>query len=612
MAPTELQSDDQRDLLDIIDKLRSARFGRYVDLPEIIVCGDQSSGKSSVLNAVSEMSFPAKDNLCTRFATELILRRDTTMGIKISIIAGPERSQEERDRLSDFHVDMNVTNPDIEPVIEQAKAVMGISEAKRFSTDILRIELSGPNQPHLTMVDLPGLFRAGNSDQSVEDAATVKNIVRQSMKRPRSIILVVVSAKSDFALQDVTELARELDPFGERTLGLITKPDTLDAGSDSETSYVKLAQNKDVVYQLGWHVLKNRSYEMRGASNAERDRAEEEFFAAGIWTSMSPQCLGVKTLKPRLTRVLTQQILLQLPSLLQDVRNEISDRRQQLQRLGFARTTPEEQRRYLLQVTQNFSTLIKSAVSGAYNDPFFTPPRTDTGYLRRLRAVVQNRLADFEEDMRMNGQTRVIDESDEEDMDWPRISRSEYIKDVMHLMRRSRGCELPGTFNPLIIGDLFIEQCQPWRLIATRTKDIIFESVCRSIQSVFAHVAVQETIDGIMRMMNRQLDTLKSDLDQKVDELMDPHYVLHPITYNHYLTDTVQKVQAERRNKKLERILKSSMGLESLKQNQVYSNVNPVTLLHALQQDLEPDMERHAADLAVDYMQAYYKVSENL
>ena len=60
----------------------------------------------------------------------------------------------------------------------------------------------------------------------------------------------MVSAKSDFSLQDVTELARELDKKGTRTLGLITKLDTLDAGSDSEASYFKLAQNKDVTFRL--------------------------------------------------------------------------------------------------------------------------------------------------------------------------------------------------------------------------------------------------------------------------------------------------------------------------------------------------------------------------
>lgn len=64
MGSVALQSKDHRDLLDIIDRLRTEGISRYVDLPEIIVCGEQSAGKSSVLEAISGMSFPTKDNLC--------------------------------------------------------------------------------------------------------------------------------------------------------------------------------------------------------------------------------------------------------------------------------------------------------------------------------------------------------------------------------------------------------------------------------------------------------------------------------------------------------------------------------------------------------------------
>jgi ABC-type branched-subunit amino acid transport system ATPase component len=63
MSSLELQSKDHRDLLDIIDKLRSKGISKYVDLPEIIICGDQSAGKSSALEAISGMSFPTKGNL---------------------------------------------------------------------------------------------------------------------------------------------------------------------------------------------------------------------------------------------------------------------------------------------------------------------------------------------------------------------------------------------------------------------------------------------------------------------------------------------------------------------------------------------------------------------
>jgi GTPase SAR1 family protein len=73
---SSLPSKDHRDLLNIIDSLRPQGISRIVDLLQIIVCGNQSSGKSSVLEAISGMLFPTKDNLCTRFATELILRRN--------------------------------------------------------------------------------------------------------------------------------------------------------------------------------------------------------------------------------------------------------------------------------------------------------------------------------------------------------------------------------------------------------------------------------------------------------------------------------------------------------------------------------------------------------
>ena len=235
--------------------------------------------------------------MCTRFPTELVLRRYDSAAYKVSIIAGPERSADERERLAGFQMALDVANPDIGRVVEQAKVAMGLSESKVFSTDTLRVELCGPAQPHLTMVDLPGLFRAGTSEQPVEDSKTVRKMVEAYMRRPRSIILAVVSAKNEFALQDVTEIAREIDPKGSRTLGLITKPDTLDKGSDSEAAYVKLAQNNDVIFRLGWHVLKNRHYEIKDASSAERDKSEDEFFATGIWTSVAASNLGVKSLK---------------------------------------------------------------------------------------------------------------------------------------------------------------------------------------------------------------------------------------------------------------------------------------------------------------------------
>jgi hypothetical protein len=178
----------------------------------------------------------------------------------------------------------------------------------------------------------------------------------------------VVSAKNDYANQIVTKYTRDLDRLGNRTLGIITKPGTLHAGSDSERSFVELAENKDVNFRLGWHVLKNRDYDSRNSSAEERDQAEADFFSQGIWTSLPPSHMGIGSLKPRLSRVLKDQIISELPNLIGDVESGIKDCKGRLELLGGSRATIEEQRLHLLRVSQQFSSLVKAAVDGVYAD----------------------------------------------------------------------------------------------------------------------------------------------------------------------------------------------------------------------------------------------------
>ena len=637
---TSLQSKDHRDLLDVVDRLRSQGLGRFVDLPQIIVCGDQSSGKSSALEAISGMSFPAKDNLCTRFATELILRRvpKDEDDVDICIIPGAERTEEEKEALKKFTYVGTLADLDLGKVVEDAKVAMGLGgNVKVFSTDILRIEISGPSQPHLTMVDLPGLFLAGNKDQSQEDAALVEALVLSYMKKPRTIILAVVSAKSDFALQQVTKHARALDPQGDRTLGLITKPDTLDKGSDSERFFVELAQNKDVQFRLGWHVLRNRNYAERNNSTAARDAAETAFFCEGIWTSLKPSQLGVAALRMRLSHVLRDQILKQLPSVLEDVSAELKDCRDRLARLGVARGTLPEQRRYLLKVSAAFSELTGAAVHGVYTDGFF-----QRAYTRRLRAVVQNTLTEFATDMHTKGHARHIvddapkqadcheedyeDEGDSEckgeeedgdgvgDEDGPgSISRSTYIEEVKALMKETRGRELPGTYNPLIVTELFRKQCEPWQGLARSLVEEVFAHAFATVESIVRHVADGETAATLLQyVVNARVEEIKNELSGKVEELLKPHMSGHPITYNHYLTDNVQKAQATRSRKLMETELKAFFGYESWKPGRVPNNVNiefdMYSLLNKLAAATEPDMDTYACSMAADMMQAYYKV----
>jgi GTP-binding protein EngB required for normal cell division len=610
-----LQSHETKDLLDIVDNLRSHGINRYIDLPEIIVCGEQSSGKSSVLEAVSGVKFPSKDNLCTRFATELILRRGPEIPIKISIVAGSrekDRSESDLEKLRNFHYSESLEGLDLEPVIEAAKEAMGITEggSKVFSSDILRLELSGPDQPHLTLVDLPGLFQAGSRSQSDTDADTVQLLVREYMKNPRSIILAVVSAKNDFANQSITKFSRDIDPAGERTLGLITKPDTLYEGSESERFYFELAENKEVKFRLGWHVLRNRDYTSRGSTTEERDKVENLFFKTGIWRSLSSDQTGVHSLKPRLSKILRDHIIAQLPDVLEQIKGGIQECRTRLDTLGVARATAREQRQYLLQISQSFSALITAAIEGRYSDPFFGDASTTEGYKRCLRALLQNTLLAFAADMREKGHALTI--LDEGPAKPPhQISRADYIARVTKLLERTRGRELPGTFNPLVIGQLFYEQRKPWVGLIDQYLETVLRAVQFLARRALAHVCDERTL-GLLstRFIYPRLEKLSAALRDKVAELLKPHDTGHPITYNHYLTDNVQKAQSERRAKEVKKYVETILGGDHTKKSSVTLSLDVNALINALISKNEADMDSYASSTATDFMESYYKVAQ--
>ncbi len=314
-----LQSDDHLKLLDEIDKLRSQGISHYVSLPQLIVCGDQSSGKSSVLEAISGISFPSKDNLCTRFATEVILRKAGTVSVSIRIVPSQTRTEEECSRLGHFSETLEDLK-DFPDIVEKAKTAMGISATtSAFSNDVLRVEISGPTRPSLTIVDLPGLIHSENKLQNSADVAMVWEMVNGYMQNQRSIILAIVSAKNDYANQIVLKLAKLVENTGYRTLGMITKPDTLSIGSESEAAFIDLAKNQDVSFRLGWHVLKNRSYESRDVLSEERNTTEYAFFSQGIWKDLPRSMVGINPLQGRLSKVLLNQIKAELPTLVEDI-----------------------------------------------------------------------------------------------------------------------------------------------------------------------------------------------------------------------------------------------------------------------------------------------------
>ena len=314
-------------LLDKIDRLRELNVGSIVSLPQLIVVGDQSSGKSSVLESLTGFSFPRATGLCTRYATQITCRREPKRSVSISIIPRPDANDIVKQRLRKFHRCLDEMNAqDLADIFEDANHTMGIRPGAEpingpddglltFSEDILRIEINGPDQPGLTVIDVPGIFRAPDPGRTTEnDIRLVTSMVKRYMNDSRTIILAVIPCNVDIATQEILKLAKDADPNGSRTMGVLTKPD-LAPERATQQSILDLIRGKRQDLKLGYCVVKNRGADDESSSLRRRDEEERAFFRQEPWLSVaSSGRLGSGALKVFLRDLLMDISKKELPT----------------------------------------------------------------------------------------------------------------------------------------------------------------------------------------------------------------------------------------------------------------------------------------------------------
>lgn len=607
-----LNSAEQTELLNVVDELRANGLNDFTSLPQLIVCGDQSSGKSSVLQAISGLVFPSKDNLCTRFATEVILRRASSKGLSVSIMPGQDRSAVDRERLLDFRYAIK-NDEDFAALFEKAKQVMGLTtdHSSAFSKDILRVEIFGPNQPQLTLVDLPGLIHSESKSLTAQDVELVTELVKSYMKNPRSIILAVITAKNDFSNQIILKRTRELDPEGFRTLGIIMKPDTLVKGSLSEASFLSLARNEEFVFKHGWHVVKNQDTAKGDFDPANRDREEDKWFADSNFKTLPSISRGVSRLRDRLSKMLFTQIREQLPSLMADISEESADCRTKLEELGKSRLTLDEQRGYLLDISEAFEKLCAEAINGPYNDSFFGDGVNADGYETRLRAVVKNKQMEFADIIRTDGQQWKILDSPSEDNSSSKgnryRTRAQAIDKILVLIKCSRCKELPGLPNPMLVAEVFREYSKPWEELGHKHINEVWQAIRVLLERVVEHLTEPDLGDLLFRfLLDPLMDEFLRNAQTKLAELNAVRDKA-PFTTNHYFRDTVTKMRRDRDIARMKPKLEHLINLNPPKQGGLGTIHIPSIILTAYP-DVEPDMDMSAAEDIFDYMSAFYKV----
>ncbi|KAJ5287649.1 hypothetical protein N7478_003335 [Penicillium angulare] len=629
-ALKDLQSQQAKILFDKIDELRTIGVGGIIELPQLIVCGDQSSGKSSVLEAISRVRFPTKTNTCTRFATEVVLRRSPEPKLKVSIDPGDSRTDDEEiERLRAFSETLSDSNDAaaFQKLVEKAQEWMGIDNTDTsptgFSDDVLRVEISGPEKPELTLVDLPGMYHAKSKDQNAEGIEFVRNITEKYMANPRSIILAVLSARFNYHLQDVLDTAEIFDPERERVLAIVTSPDKLSSGSDEEEEYLQCLGNEKVPLQLGWHVLRNRGYEERNMADDERDKKEKAFFETGKWTNLSRENVGIESLRLRLSDILFKHVRRNLPGLVKDIQGKITSHKHNLAKLGAPRSTLQEQRSFLVDISNNFTLIINQGLNGTYEHSFFKSLDDDTPYPDnhcRLRAMVRELNEYFVDAITVRGNERNILFPESEQrlfMSDPNNPRFDPYKDcwvpddvdyrvLLEEMRRkarvNRGRELPGNSNQLLVGQLFRQQSTPWEKIAKLHIDTVYDAVAKFVYSALNYLTDKHTFEPIFNdVIAPGLEKLRLSIFGKLEELTRHSKHGHPLPVGRNFITRVQGL----RNARQLFVLKGELGVVGGGFGKSFTSKDLENATHKMR-SMSDDFA--AVDI-IDQAQAYYETA---
>jgi GTPase SAR1 family protein len=635
----DLQTGEQRRILETVSQVRKCGLDSILSLPQLVVCGDQSAGKSSVLEALTGVPFPRNDNTCTRFATEIILRRADHKSLTIKIIPDTARSASEKSTIEAFRE--SITDFDELPrIMNLAMAVMGIASSpetevkpRAFARDVLSIEISGPKEPHLTLVDIPGLIATSSRGITKADVDMVTEITDHYIAQQRTICLAVVSATNDYSNQKILEKVRDVDPKGDRTLGIITKPDGLAADSGAEKSFIELAQNKDIFFKLGWHVLKNRKFEEREFNLMERNFSETTFFRTSNFKCLPPEYVGIDSLKNRLSLLLFDHVKLELPKLKHDLEKALSEARGQLEVMGVARSLPAECKTYLAQLSLAYHNICSAAINGHYEGEYFrldvdaTFNLNSASTIRRTRAVVQSLNSKFEQEMRGSGRLYDIDaalESQAQDTSantlaknvdpskTQKLSKDEALDWVRQVIVRTRGKELMGNFNPIVVAELFWDQSSKWGQLAedhvervaeicSRFLKILLQDKCpKDVESRLWPTIIEEALN------TRLVDALKY-LKVLVKELKQ-----HPINYNHYYTETITARRRERHKEILAKAVENATTRKNIYTNEseivCSQSIDVEAVINESFGETDTNMENFSCEEALDCLHAIYKV----
>ncbi|XP_077053651.1 dynamin-2 isoform X1 [Siphateles boraxobius] len=340
------------DLIPLINKLQDAfsSIGQScnLELPQIAVVGGQSAGKSSVLeNFVGRDFLPRGSGIVTR--RPLILQLVNSKAEYAEFLHCKSRK----------FVDFDEVRLEIEAETER---ITGSN--KGISSVPINLRVYSPNVLNLTLIDLPGMTKVAVGDQPTDIEFQIRDMLLQFISRENCLILAVTPANTDLANSDALKISKEVDPQGLRTIGVMTKLDLMDEGTDARD----ILENKLLPLRRGYIGVVNRSQkdidgrkDIRAALAAER-----KFFLSHPAYRHIAERMGTPYLQKTLNQQLTNHIRDTLPALRSKLQSQLLSLEKEVDEYkNFKPDDPARKTKALLQMVQQFGVDFEKRIEGS-------------------------------------------------------------------------------------------------------------------------------------------------------------------------------------------------------------------------------------------------------
>uniref|UniRef100_A0A0C9RIS4 TSA: Wollemia nobilis Ref_Wollemi_Transcript_15527_2462 transcribed RNA sequence n=1 Tax=Wollemia nobilis TaxID=56998 RepID=A0A0C9RIS4_9CONI len=291
----------------------------WESLPSVAVVGGQSSGKSSVLESIVGTDFLPR-------GSGIVTRRPLVLQLHKTEDGSPVYS-EFLHRPNKKYTDFAKVRAEIQ---EETDRMTG--RTKMISPVPIHLSIYSPHVVNLTLIDLPGLTKVAVEGQPESIVEDIENMVRSYVEKPNSIILAISPANQDIATSDAIKLAREVDPTGERTFGVLTKLDLMDKG----TNALDVLDGRSYRLQHPWVGVVNRSQAdiNKSVDMTAARRKEREYFATSPDYGHLANRMGSEYLAKLLSKHLENVIKARIPSIVSLINKTVDELEREMDHLG--------------------------------------------------------------------------------------------------------------------------------------------------------------------------------------------------------------------------------------------------------------------------------------